>query len=525
LAYQTLGETRNSLPWYQHYINKYRNDFTMLLGYAEQLDKLQRHDSAYRIRQLAVGKLQTALHKNKLNKDQRKEALFQYLSMVQRYGSEKEFMALQKQLSAKYLSKEDQSRLNEVAIAWLLGHKQDDKLRYQLTQAHEARLKTPLWQLLAIAIKDKDKKAIDNLLANAKDIQLEEKVLALIASNKTGRAYELALSGIDAKRNPEQREKARQLAVGLANDHASSVNSNLSQKQIGDLTLKSIEMVYRQGMKADFPLSYDLSVKRNRLNYGDLSETETDLSVGAQWKQDKHRVEGKVGVNQNKQNNVYYINGRYEYNASDNLNVAVEMGKNEIAADGSLLRFAAKRDRIKADINAHLGKNNYFSASAWKQEFSSRKGEKIASGEGASASIIHKEKMGSAQWHLGLQAQLENNQTEQNLPDDISAFNDSQSIVINNPKSMGLILGINHGSPASGVPTVNSPRYSANAWLGKSWPTGKIASNIEASIGSRILGNDELSATAFVNGVSGSNGQTDQGIKIQYQKWFDIGGK
>jgi len=525
LAYQILGKTRKSLKWYEHYINQYRDDFTMLLGYAEQLDKLQRHDSAYRIRQVAVGKLQQALYKNKLNKAQRKEALFHYLSMVQRYGSEKEFSRLQKQLTTKYLSKADQNRLNEIAIAWLLGHQYDEKLRYQLTQAHEARLKTPLWQLLAIAIKDKDKQAIDKLLVNAKDIRLEEKVLALIASNKTSRAYRLALSGIDAKRKPEQREKARQLALSLANDHASSVKSNVTQKQIGALTLQSIEMVYRQGIKGDFPLSYDLSVQRNRLNYGDSKQTEIDLSAGVQWQQGKHRLEGKVGVNENKQDFVYYAKGRYQYQFSEDLNVALEIGKNEISADGALLRYNAKRDRVKADVNAHLGKNNYLSASVWQQEFSSRKGDKLASGKGVNASIVHKEKMGSAQWHLGLQAQLEKNQTEPYLPDDITALNGSQSIVINNPKSMGLIIGINHGNPAGGVPTVNSPRYSANAWLGKSWPTGKIASNIEASIGSRILGNDELSATAFINGVSGSNGQSDQGIKIQYQKWFDIGGK
>ena len=525
LAYQSLGETQKSLPWYQHYINKHRDDFTMLLGYAEQLDKLQRHDSAYRIRQRAVSKLQQALHKNNLNKAQRKEALFQYLSMVQRYGSEKEFSSLQKQLTAKYLSKADQSRLNEIAIAWFLGRKLDEKLRYQLTQAHEARLKTPLWQLLAIAIKDKDKAAIDKLLVNAKDIRLEEKVLALIASNKTRRAYQLALSGIDAKRSPKDRAQARQLALSLANDHASSVKTTVTQKQIGTLNLQSIETVYRRGIKGDLPLSYDLSVKRNRLNYGDLSETEIDLSAGVQWQQGQHRVETKLGVNQNKQDSVYYAKGRYQYQFSDDLNAAVEIGKNEISSNGALLRYSATRDRVKADVNAHLGNNNYLSASVWEQAFSSRKGEKLASGKGLSASLIHREKMGSAQWHLGLQAQLEKNQTEPNLPNEIVALNGSQSIVINNPKSMGLILGINHGNPAKGVPSVNSPRYSADAWLGKSWPTGKITSNIEASIGSRILGNDELSATAFVNGVSGSNGQTDQGIKIQYQKWFDIGAK
>ena len=525
LAYQILGKTRESLPWYEHYINQHRDDFTMLLGYAEQLDKLQRHDSAYRIRQVAVTKLQQAVHKNKLNKNQRKEALFQYLAMVQRYGTETEFMALQKQLNSQELSKADQSRLHEIAIAWLLGRKYDEKLRYQLTKAHQARLKTPLWQLLAIAIKDKDKAAIEKLLVNAKDLRLEEKVLALIASNKTSRAYRLALSGIDAKRNPAERVKARQLAVSLADDHASSVNTNVTQRQMGELTMQSIEMVYRHGVKGDLPLSYDLSVKKNRLNHGDAKQTEIDVSAGVQWQQDKHRLEGKVGVNKNKDNNVYYAKGAYQYQFSEDLNTRLEIGKNEISSDGATLRYSGKRDRVKADINAHLGKNNYLSASAWQQEFSSRTGEKLASGKGVSASVIHKEQMGSAQWHVGLQAQLEKNQTEANLPDDIAALNGSDSIVINNPKSMGLVVGINHGSPASGVPTVNSPRYSANAWLGKSWPTGEIASNIEASIGSRILGNDELSATAFVNGVSGSDGQTDQGIKIQYQKWFDIGGK
>ena len=523
LAYQTLGETRKSLPWYQHYIDKYRNDFSMLLGYAEQLDKLQRYDSAYRIRQVAVTKLQQALHNNKLNKDQRKQALFQYLNMLQRYGDKKEFAALQKSLTAKYSNKADQNRLHEIAITWLLSNKYDDKLRYQLTKAHQARLETPFWQLLAIAIKDKDKQAIDKLLVNAKDIQLEDKVLALIASDKTAQAYRLALQGIDAKRSPENREKSRQLAVSLADDHASSVKSQVSQKQIGDLTLQSIEMVYRQGMRPDFPLSYDLSVKKNRLNYGDLNQSETDISASAQWKQGKHRIEATVGANKNQQNMLYYANGRYQYQVSDDMNAALEIGKNEITNEGSLLRFTAKRDRIKADINAHLGNNNYLSASAWKQEFSSRKGEKLASGQGANASLIHKEKMGSADWHIGMQAQIENNKTAQNLSADIKALNGTESIVINHPKSVGLILGINHGSPAAGVPTVNSPRYSANAWLGKSWPTGEVASNISASIGSRILGNDELSATAYVNGVSGSNGQMDQGIQIQYQKWFDIG--
>ena len=523
LGYQALGKTRQSIVWYRHYLNKHRHDFSMLLGYADQLDKVRRHDTAYRIRTVAISQLQKSLHKKKLSSSARKEALFQYLSMVQRYGTEQEFSKLQQKLENKYLSKADQNRLNEIAIAWLLGRNEDKKLRYQLTKAHEARLKTPFWQLLALAIKKKDKAAIDNLLANAKEIRLEERVLALIASNKTTQAYKLALQGIDAQHSPQVREKARQLAIELANDHASSVQTKLTQKEIGDLTLRSIEIVYRQGIKPNFPISYDLSVQRNQLDYGDLSSHETDVSLSAQWKQDKHRIETTLGVNQsNQQNDLYYAKLRYQHQFSEGLNIAVEVGKNEVTESGSLLRAIAKRDRIKADVNAHLGKQNYLSASAWQQEFSSRKGEKLSSGQGLSAALIHKEKIGSAQWHTGVQAHIENNKTVDHLPDEIIARQAGQSIVINKPQSIGIVAGINHGSPAKGVPSVNSPRYSANAWFGKSWPEDKVTANIEASVGSRLLGGDEISATAFVNGVSGSNGQSNQGIKIQYQKWFDI---
>jgi mRNA-degrading endonuclease YafQ of YafQ-DinJ toxin-antitoxin module len=297
----------------------------------------------------------------------------------------------------------------------------------------------------------------------------------------------------------------------------------LTQKEIGDLTLKSIEMLYRQGVKPDFPISYDLSVQRNQLDYGDLSSHETDVSLSAQWKQDKHRIEATVGINQNnQQKDLYYAKLRYQHQFSKDLNAAVEVGKNEVTESGSLLRAIAKRDRIKADVNTHLGKQNYLSASVWQQKFSSRKGEKLSSGQGLSASLIHKEKMGSAQWHTGIQAHIENNKTVDHLPDEITVRQGEQSIVINKPKSLGVVAGIQHGTPANGVPSVNSPRYSAHAWVGKSWPEDKVAANIKASIGSRLLGGDEISATAFVNSVSGSNGQSDQGIQIQYQKWFDI---
>jgi hypothetical protein len=123
---------------------------------------------------------------------------------------------------------------------------------------------------------------------------------------------------------------------------------------------------------------------------------------------------------------------------------------------------------------------------------------------------------------MGVQAQIENNKTEKNLPKSVRDISQQQSIVIANPKSLGLIAGINHGDPTKGISGISSPRYSANAWVGKSWPTGKVGANVEASIGSKILGSDELSVTAYANGVAGSNGQQDQGIRMQYQKWFDI---
>lgn len=522
LGLQALGEVRTSLPWYKHYIDKNRNDFAMLLSYADQLDRLDRNDSAYRIRRFALHNLRRFLRKNKISDEQRKEALFQYLGVVQRYGSLENFETLHKKLQGDYSKTSDQTRLNEIAIAWMLSTKQDDKARYQLVKAHEQRLKTPLWQLLAIAIKKKDKKGINELLANAKGLTLENRVSALLASGKESRAYRLALKGIDEKRLPKEREQARLLALSMANDNASSITFELEQKRLGNLNLQSEGFTYKKGMKPDFPFAYDLAIRKNRLNYDDFSKSETDISATGHWKNEDNRIDGTVGINHREDGNLYYAKLQASHTFSERLNASVEFGKNEVATEGSLLRIAGKRDRIKANINAKVGKQAFAHASVWQHQFSTRDGDKLADGHGLSGSIVHKEKMGSSQWHVGVQGQVESNQTVDHLPSSIQAMAGEQgSIISENPKSAGIIAGISHGSPGHGVPQVNSPRYSANAWLGKSWPTNKAGVNLEASVGSRILGNDELSATAFVNTVAGSNGQTDQGITVQYRKWFD----
>ena len=522
LGLQALDEVRASLPWYKHYIDKNRNDFAMLLSYADQLDRLKKRDSAYRIRRFALHNLRRFLRKHKISDAQRKEALFQYLGVVQRYGKLEEFEKLYQQLQSDYTQTEDATRLNEIAIAWMLSTKQDDKARYQLVKAHEQRLKTPLWQLLAIAIKRKDKKGLDKLLANSKGITLENRVSALLASGREKQAYYLALKGISEKRLPKEREQARQLALSTADDYASNLAFEFKQQRLGNLNLQSEGFVYRQGMQEDFPFGYDLAIRKNRLNYDDFTKSETDISATAHWKDDENRLDGTAGINHRAEGNLYYAKMRYQHQFSDKLNAGIELGKNEVATEGSALRMLAKRDRIKADINAQLGKQNYANVSVWQQNFDTREGEDLADGHGVSASLIHKEKMGSSHWHVGVQAQAENNQAVDELPDSVKMIVGEQgTIIAETPKSAGLVAGFSHGSPGQGVPKVNSPRYSANAWLGKSSTTDKVGVNLEASVGSRVLGNDELSATAFVNTVAGSNGQVDQGITIQYRKWLD----
>jgi tetratricopeptide (TPR) repeat protein len=201
VGYLQLGAASTSVLWFYRLIDQIDSDYSMLLTYADALEYAGRVSAARKVRQYALQHLRPVLLEN-ASADQ--ELLLRHYARIStRYESVGNNERLINYLLADETQASNQATdsdsaygeelwRQDVAISWLMSTQQHELARLVMTDMHARRLQAPAWQTLALALKEKDNKAIEAVMQAKGPLSIGNHILALRQLGRDREAYMLA---------------------------------------------------------------------------------------------------------------------------------------------------------------------------------------------------------------------------------------------------------------------------------------------------------------------------------------------
>ena len=518
MAYQTMKDYQSSIKWFEMASIKHPENYIMLLSYAESLEKLNRKTEADQVRSFGVKQLEQQLTAGTLNPAERKEALFQYLTVTHKTGTQAQFNRIYAQLDRLTTDKADKDRMNEIAISWALDKNNLAQLKRLLARSDVKRMKKPLWMALSIALKLKDKRTLASLLKHSDQMSTSDHVSVLIALERQQEAFDVAKRAMNQAKTTKERDIARGIALSLAEGRVSEFVAAYNARKVGTLTTTEQVLQYKHGMgKNGIPVGMDIKLRKARLSDNTLPGTkinEQDVSIGFDWKDTTNQVNARLGIYDNGSDSKAYGNLKYQRQLNKRLNAGLMYGFQETPDENSYLRQYGRRNRLKVDFNAQLGEKQTAQLSAWKHEFNrTDNGQHLADGLGTRAAVVHRQNTLNGQWYGGVQGTLQKNRNASQVS--------AADALPESTQSVELIAGFNHGTPGQGLNKKSELQYSGSVALGKVWPTGEIKAHVEAAVSKDLFDNDELSLGVFYDKGSFGNPE-DKGLLLQYRKFLDF---
>ena len=455
----------------------------------------------------------------------RKQALLQYLEFTQKDTDTSEFERVFAELDSATLDAPEKARLYEIALARALEREDNAQLATLTERANAQGVTIAPWLQLASAMQRKDKAAVALLLNSGVELGFGDRFSALVMLGREDEAYQVARQAMKTAATPEERERAKTLALSLAPARVASVNAGMNVRQMEGLSTQEQHVGYRKGQGDGLPFGYSIDVNRTRLSGSvvpDGVQHETDVTAGLHWQQTDRQLDATVGVNQREDSSRPHANLRYSQQLNDDVSGNVSYGYQETASENAWMRANAMRNQAQAGVDVNLGQQNHAQLSVWQSEFAGRAdGQDLASSKGGRATLVHREQFGQnangkqSEWYAGVQGSAEYFEKA----DGLDAA--QQQGIPNDTRSVALLAGIANGTPGNGIPPQDDDwRYNVSGSVGKELTTGELTQRVEASVGKRVSQDDELSVGAFYG--TGENTGKDHGIFMQYRKWLDF---
>ncbi len=523
-----LGEYRQAGIWYEHLLFKsHREEYGVVLGYADVLEIMGAEDRAYRLRIWAMERLRGEAEEFLAAPENLTETLKSYVALMQRYGGAEQVEYWLETIKALDHGRPPSPWLYETAVSWYLNSHRCDQAKIWLAEAHKERIQTAQWQQMTIALTEKNQEGLKTALAESPEVDPETEADILTALDLRREAFHTAESGIDPKRSAAQISAARWRAAALKPEFPAYLHTGIETTVSDQLERREARLSARYSL-TDSPLGVGVNVRAMEylsdlylLNGHDRAN---DLSLTAYLGDGEWGGSATAGFNQHEAESIGY--GRFEYHQqlASTLKGELKLELYSVPQVDSVLQLAALQNRLDAAFSGTLMKNYYYYLDLWGREYVTRNDLTVAQGYGGTTEIGFKQHWGRFQWSVGLQGITERN-TERRLPDELAALlpeNTTVDSVVAREASGALVGGrICRGDIGEEHPGTGSLRYFISAWVGRTWPQNKPTANVHTGAGTRLFGNDELSLEAHYNQAGDVVGRNDDsGLSLNYRYHF-----
>lgn len=542
-VWQVLDEPLRALALMQPLSRTRGNDFLWLMTYADVLDRAGRLPQALRVRRHAwglLGQLSTTANAAPLQADRARQALLSQIRLASEFAGSEDKTRLWRALGKVLTQAPDavqEQQANEMVGAWLLSEQRFDTAERWLWQQHAARMTTPTYQAMNLAVATNDKNTMARLLEEAavgtgSPLAPQDRVTALRQLQRRNEAVTVGME--HALRNPEGPTDDTQQALQedlLATASRASVNTTL--RQTG--ALKRRETV------ADAAIFIAPHLKLTaQLSSGPYRSTDTAVIAATPAQDREARVGfeaatpwGDVKAEALVRQALASVNGLYlqlTRKLTERSTLQLTLARGERSDESSAMSVVGLRDRAAATLSLRAGERLDGQLSLDTSRFRTQTGASL--GGSVNAAV-------SGNWTL-----------RRDYPDVRLQTQLRRSVVRadGQPDAATALLQPGGGTPDVGLflgPSSTAFSASVGVGLGQSdnsvyssgWrPWGEVGFETRLTSGSKqtqgllrlgvkgsVLGQDQLRINLDVRpgtgGLSGADGSRE--IRLRYERWFD----
>ncbi len=506
VGYLQVGAASASLQWFDRLLETIEADYGMLLTYADALEYAGRSASALKVRQYTLQQLRPLLVESTV--EERGLLLRQYTRLSVRYaGAESNERLVEHLLKSGATDDSGSDALwrEDMAISWLMATQQFEHARLIMSRLHAERLQAPVWQQVALALKDEDNAALAALVQASGPLSVGNHVLALRQLGHEREAYAMVQqvmrpgqSVAGATRNDVR--LAQEQYVALRDSRPSFISGALDSRNTGDLNINETGVRIRHTLAGqDLGMSLDMTRRRLDSERYDVTGNEEQDDIALSLFFGNTRLGGRVttGLLRNGNEDLTYGSAAFTGALPGRRSrVSTELAYNEETQLSPVLIIGARQHRLSVAYDADIGRHEFVRVQADATEINTRvEQNKVARGLGGSVELGVRGNFGSNHWSGSVVASHLEHDREARLPDDLRFIGNRSFDAVLEEEVQTLSLGasLSRGGVNADFPQVSTPRYFLSARLGQSWPQNVTGFQLGAGAGIRILGGDELS--------------------------------
>ncbi|MEO5659256.1 MAG: tetratricopeptide repeat protein [Polaromonas sp.] len=524
IALLQLKKANESLVWFDRQAHAKPDDDLWSLSYAQALEQAGQTDAAQRLRGRLLPRLTAKLAStDRTPKPSDKRLLLAYALISREFeGAAAGDQVLQQMLKRGY----NDADVYELLVASSLSQEKFDKAHYWLLRAEVAHHKLPAYQLLAVALENNDRPALEQiLLLRKKELSSADQVTALrrLGRNKLALSLtERSLLEADAESSERLRQHRDQLRVQLSR----RIEAGYEARNLTDLKIK------RSEVGVSFP--FDSGRATVRLAHNGLrsdSDTlkridglnENDLSLLAEVTFGNDPLRFTLGRNQRADKSLTY--GRFELTHALNkrLNARLDVSVNSLTEETSALRAIGSKDKVALGLSGNPTDLTYARLELAGQRFNTRTGDRLGKGYRLEGEIGATLSRNTPTLEMRLSGSSERNRLADRLPASLtsSVLSPSQSVEsVLPPRFSTLGVGATYRyGPTDGVE--HRPQGVLDGWVGRQWPANELAYSVRAGMTLPVLSAGQVRLEGFYTNVQGGlSAQANRGVSVLYRQEF-----
>ncbi len=539
VAYTVLEKPRLALPWYQRAVKADPRNAMLLLDYADNLERLDRHDSALRMRRHAVAQMRERLW----SAAESGETTTQSALMTRLIPETSLFpVATRRALLVRLLTEpaagdgtsgDAAAADTGLMLTWYLGQAMPAYARYWHQRAQLQRLDTELWQQLSLALQANDEAAIRAILvadAERGALDVNDRVTALRRLDHNEQAQRLALDHIgDDALTRASRQNLKRQAAELYREMPQNMGVELEVGALGDLDLLS-ERAWLTRSTESWTYTFEGGATQfddSALDF-DLSGLEQTAYIGTRlfWRQRRGQTGLRLRYSDASDADTLSLGLSQRWLLTRRLGIDAFASLRDEATETGELRALGTRDRLGVGFDWSPTARDTLSINAAYNSYNTREDEKNLGDGYQLEAIASRALMTGPTYQLTTRvlATTQQNSPVESLPDDVArrlpAGGVGSDLVPDEFSFIGAGVSFSRGLPGSDYPLVASPRFQLDLDAGYVSPDSSFGVSTSGAVGVSVIGSDELSLEASYSQSGTAAASSSYGVMLKYQYFF-----
>jgi hypothetical protein len=527
----TLGDLHGALPLLRRRLDAHIDDHVWLMDYADILQETGHADLAIAVRTRAKRLLQKIAPKG----PRLAWPLAARLAMTHSSGDPAATI-MRQLLALDGTAHEVDNATADALMLWLMRSEQYDRAKLWFWRRYAHALSKPAWAEFAVALIERDRPRMNEMLADAElrqQVDKYDRVQAAKVLDEPHLAREFAFESLEGRYRDDP--TLQKDLVELLDETASIIGTRIGYGERGGLAGVGFRLFGHWPLTRGLTLDGHFESNHWRINlpntYGSLPAQDMTLEAMLSW---RHLRLGKSSLRAGLRNSIEsdaYAEVAHEQRFGP-VRTRLALGTHLPAEEGTAIRLAGHQDRLMVNLDWSPGERSFVNAELSGSRFSTLDGKPIGEGQRAQLTIGHKLRLSypdltvraTGGWYAYRREEEISGKAVDLAPDIVGEDGrtrrpttvDGSFFLPGNFAQYGIYFGFGE-------------RYRENYthnWrpfvdFGVTWnTTSGLGTDLSAGIGGKVLGDDHLSLSFERASGGGGLGESDQMLWLNYRYFY-----